>query len=127
MTTDVQKIFPGKEITVAGEQIQVMPIKLGQLPKAMALMLKVGTAVSSASGPEDIGVIIAEGGDELLDLIAVCVKKPRAWVDDLYPDDAAELISTFLEINKGFFVEKVLPKFPSLAQKLSNFQNQSSS
>lgn len=127
MTSDIQKLFPGKEITVAGETVQVGPIKLGQLPKALSLMMNIGGLVSTSNGASDMASIIAYGGDEFLNLIAESVKKPRPWVDDLYPDDAAELIAAFLEVNQSFFVEKVLPKFPGLAEKLSNFRKPLSS
>ena len=127
MTNDIQTLFPGKEITIAGETIQITPIKLGQLPKALALMMKIGSLVSASNGANDLAPVIAYGGDELLNLIAETTKKPRAFIDDLYADDAVELVTAFLEVNKSFFVEKVLPKFPGLAEKLSNFQKQSSS
>lgn len=127
MTQDVQKLFPGKEIIVAGETLQITPIKLGQLPKALSLMMKIGGLVQTTSSVEDLAPVIAYGGEELITLIAESIKKPRSWVEDLYPDDSAELIAAFLEVNKSFFVEKVLPKFPGLAQKLSNFQKPSAS
>jgi hypothetical protein len=97
---------------VAGETIAISPLKVGQLPA----FLRVISPVMAQLGAPQINwlALFGERGDDLLTAIAIAVRKPREWVDDLAADDALLLAAKVMEVNADFFTRTVIPKLDGL-------------
>lgn len=127
MNDELDALFPARELTVNSETLTIAPFFFGQLPKAVKLMRPLAEALQStnvvsvdAEGgvslasdwPLKIPAIVADGGDALLDLLAFVVKKPRDWFDTLGVDDGVTLTRAAFEVNRDFFVKKIVPLLP---------------
>src|SRR5689334_843130 len=122
--TDLEILFPGREVTCKGETIKVVPLFFGQYPTAaklarplaMALfqsgLLTVKDEVVSIS-PElvtALPVVLDEGGEAFMAFFAFAIGKPRKWFDTLPGDEGIDLAMAILEENRDFFVRRLLPK-----------------
>ena len=115
-TNELEVILPqGKQVTIQNANITITPFKFGELPRVFKAIDPISTSLFSvvAKGGNQMNVIssiIAEGGDNILDLISIGSRKPREWVDTLEMDEGVELLAAILEVNVSFFVQKVLPQ-----------------
>lgn len=111
--TDLEKLIPQHtQVLVAGETLAISPLKVGQLPGFLRVISPVMTQLSQ---PQiDWLALFGERGDDLLTAIAIAVKKPREWVDELTADDALLLAAKVMEVNADFFTQTVIPKLDGL-------------
>ena len=135
MSNDLDTLFPGQDVTVAGQTITVKPLTFGQLPKATKLLqpvikaLRASGAIGAnptsdtekpegAPGKGDRLAIdfisswvdtVAAGGEDLLALVGYAIDKPRDWFDALSMDDGVALVRAVVEVNGDFFGRRVLP------------------
>lgn len=115
MSDNLSKIFPAKKITVAEMPFEIKPFSFGQLPKLMKLMEKIAPTVQLAvrEGKEkEVSTylsILSTGGEDLLQLMADSIKAPKEFVDNLDSDEGIKLLIEFVEVNKDFFIQRVLP------------------
>lgn len=129
MSKELDTLFPESEIVLGGETIKVSPFRFGQFPQVIKKM----RGVASAMDGDDFGSIasivdlIALGGDDILDLVSIALKKDREWVDELTPEDGAKAISIVIESNYDFFELRVLPVISSTMERLSKKKGKSQS
>ena len=119
MSNDLDMLFPGQDVTVAGQTITVKPLTFGQLPKATKLLQPVIKALRDAGALSGEGAVIdligswvdtlAAGGEDLLALVGYAIGKPRDWFDLLSMDDGVAIVRAVVEVNGDFFARKVLP------------------
>ena len=111
--TELEKLIPQDTLVhVAGELLAISPLKVGQLPSFLRVISPV---IGQLNAPQiDWLTLFGERGDDLLSAIAIAVKKPRAWVDDLAADEAILLAAKVMEVNADFFTRTVLPKLDGL-------------
>lgn len=115
MTTELDKLFPaGQTLTIKETELTITPFKLGELPKVFKVIDPITKLVLDAIGTtgnqmESLSKIMVLGGDNVLDLLAVGSRQPRAWIDQLELDEGVQLLTAILEVNASFFVQKVLP------------------
>lgn len=118
-------IIPETKIELGGETLIVTPIRAGQLP---AFIRAVRPVVPCFSQEEiDFMALIDEGGEHLLDAVALALSKPRAFVDAL---DAAELIRAvrcMIEVNVDFFIHRLLPEVVAATGKIQEIRGRISS
>lgn len=127
--SDIQTIFPGKDIQISGETVTVKPFTFGQLPKVMKLMNKLSAPVMAAEGKVDTNMLfglLAEGSDDLVQLISSSSGLSIQTINMLQPDEGIELLAAFVEVNGNFFVQKVLPLIQKLVEKHQTGQKSSS-
>lgn len=130
MSTELAQLFPiGKQISINEENLTIKPFKFGELPRVFKCIEPITGVLAQmlASGEVNAGSIaglVANGGDSILDLIALGTKKPRGWVDQLEMDQGVELLVSIFEVNADFFTQKVLP---TLNQKMEKTVGQTSS
>jgi len=121
----------GQDVTLAsGTTLTVKPITVGQLPRFMkAIRPAFGALVAlapAASSPGDAGDQGAEPDSfqldpvEMLDLyieygpalneaVCICTGQKLADVEALDLEEAFTLLKTVWEVNRDFFVHRVLP------------------
>lgn len=115
MTNELNTLLPqGKELNIRNENLAIKPFKLGELPKVFKAIDPISKALfdSLSNGGNQVEMItglVANGGENLIDLMAIGSKKSREWVEDLELDEGIELFGAILEVNASFFVQKVLP------------------
>lgn len=134
-TTELEVLFPtGKEVTVAGEVLRITPFKAGQLPRVFKAVDPISAYIYQAftnniegNAATVITSIMAQGGDNVLELASIGARKPRAWVDDLELDELIAVVSAVLEVNVSFFVQKVLPTITNSLAKVAQVSGQTSS
>lgn len=128
--SDLATIFPATEVTLStGEVLVIKPFKFGQLPKVMHLSRgifgHIQALFSSGADLSDaalISEVLAHGGEQFIQLIALAVNKDREWFDELEAVDGVQLATTFLEVNVSFFAQKLLPELKKSAQSLNKIQ-----
>ena len=111
--TDLEKLIPQDTLVhVSGELLAISPLKVGQLP---AFLRVISPVMAQLSQPQiNWLALFGERGDDLLSAIAIAVRKPREWVDDLAADDALLLAAKVMEVNADFFTRTVIPKLDGL-------------
>ncbi|MGD7195465.1 hypothetical protein [Ralstonia pseudosolanacearum] len=110
---DLDKLIPQPaELTVGGEALVILPLKVGRLPDFLRAISPVLLQLQ-APKIDWLGLFI-EHGDDLLQAVAVAVGKPRTWVDDLAADEAILLAAKVVEVNADFFTRTVLPRLDGL-------------
>ncbi|OYV99038.1 MAG: hypothetical protein B7Z62_02045 [Deltaproteobacteria bacterium 37-65-8] len=122
--SDLETLFPDREITVGGTSLTVSPFPFGKMPKVMALAKPIvkalgdagimainenGTIGVNSSWPLHIVDLFADAGEDLIALVAFLTGQPRDWFDTLGQDDGIALTKKVFEVNADFFVKKVLP------------------
>jgi hypothetical protein len=112
MSDDAQVLFPGKEVTLSsGEAIKVEPFTFiecmtsaAKYARSFAGSLKTGSVLD----------IVADGGEDVLKLVQLAVKKPPDWWAKLMPDDGLALTSAVLSVNRDFFTQRLEAPLKSL-------------
>ncbi|AYB50240.2 DUF6631 family protein [Ralstonia solanacearum] len=115
---DLDKLIPQPaELTVGGESLVILPLKVGRLPD---FLRAISPVLQQLQAPKIdwLGLFI-EHGDDLLQAVAVAVGKPRTWVDDLAADEAILLAAKVVEVNADFFTRTVLPRLNVLIEQVA--------
>jgi hypothetical protein len=116
MSEEMNDLFPKTDhVEINGEVLEVKPFKFGQLPVVLKNVKNVYGVVQhymekgEINSPEALIGILAEGGDELMNLLALAVNRDKAIFDDMDMDVGAQLLLKVVEQNMSFFVERILP------------------
>lgn len=98
------------EVTAGGETFKLKRFSLGQLKYATAhaalITLLFNAMQDGKASPFEI---ITNGGDSVVELLAIATKKPVEWCEELGPDEGAELLLAVAEVNLSFFVNALSP------------------
>ena len=126
---ELKVLNPEVNITLStGETVTLKPFTFGQLPKAMKLANGIGALIQSAHQSGDFSSqalsIMADGGEDFLELMSFGIGRDRAWFDGLGVDDGTALSMEFLGVNYDFFTRKVLPVFQAGMTKFKGSQKQ---
>lgn len=115
--SEVQITTPFESVTVQGEQIALTSFKFGQLP---AITKHIANITSSLHADAvDLPTLIAEGGEDILAILALAVGKPRAWFDTIEPDEGLQLLAAVIQLNSDMFVKKLQPVLSTLVSGLA--------
>lgn len=119
--TDFQTFPPSpKVVTVAGTTVELTPIRLGELPRLLAVVRPISADLSTdLSADPDWFDLLARHGEAVLDLLALTTRRDRTWVNDLSLDEAVTLAAAVFEVNADFFVGQVVPAIQGAAQRLA--------
>ena len=146
MSDDIHSLFPNKEVTVGGEAVTIRPFFFGEMPTVIKMiypiisasglsqMLRVvekdGAMTVSLKIPENMVDIlldvILEGSEPIMALLSFALKKDREWFNTIQVDEGVDLVTTWFEVNRDFFVQLVLPKIMKLLPKDGTTSSQSS-
>ncbi len=115
-STDFQTFPPvPKVVTVAGSTVELTPIRLGELPRFLAAVRPLAADLSAEPDWFDL---LARHGEAVLELLALTIRRERAWVNDLSLDEAVTLAAAVFEVNADFFVGQLAPAIQGAAQRL---------
>jgi len=125
----------GQDVSLAdGTTITVRPITVGQLPRfvkavrpAFGALVALAPANSSPGAGGDQGAdpadapaeepvdiegmldVYAEHGEVLTEALCIVTGEPRARIEALGLDDALQLLRALWEVNRDFFVHRLVP------------------
>ena len=121
--SDLTTLFPNNTVETSSGVVTVKPFTFGQLPLVLKKARTIYGGVSHLldNGSNEAAVVLeimAVGGDDLIDLVCLSTGKDRAFFDDLQMDEGVKVVSSFLEVNLSFFVQRVLPQFKEAMAKL---------
>lgn len=112
MSDDSQVLFPGKEVTLStGEVIHVKPFTFIE---CMTSAAKYARSLAGSLRTANVLDIVADGGEDVLRLVQLAVKKPDKFWKDLMPDDGLALTAAVLETNRDFFSQRLEAPLKSL-------------
>ena len=113
---EVEVLFEStKSYTIIGEQITIRPFSFGELPIVISLLKGVGSQFAyyqqkgTLNTVEGMMDIIAAGGENLIQALALNTGKDRQFFNKISPEDGVKVMQDFLMMNIGFFMQRVLP------------------
>ena len=116
MSDDTQVLFPGKEVKLSsGEVITVKPFTFIE---CMTTAAKYARSFAGSLKTASVLDIVADGGEDVLRLVQLAVKKPDKWWANLMPDDGLALTTAVLEVNRAFFLERLKAPLESLTKAI---------
>jgi len=120
-STDFQTFPPvPKVLTVAGLTLELTPVRLGELPRLLAVVRPIAADLSAdLSAAPDWLDLLARHGEAVLELLAITTRRERAWINDLSLEDAVQLAAAMFEVNADFFVGRVAPAIQDAARQLA--------
>lgn len=101
-------------LNINDEPIVIKPFTFGQLPRVAKALAAIASRVPADEG-FSIPKLIAEGGEEILEVVAVAAGKSRDWLDEIDPADGFELVGAVVAANAEQFEKKILPAVAKLA------------
>lgn len=116
---ELEVLFPGRVITVAGEELLITPFKLTQIPVVAGLMAKY-YRLSGTSDTLDVVDLIEKAGDDVWKMMCMSLGKDRAWLDTLNAEEGVDLLSAIIEENSDFFIKKLSPAMTDLTTRLTD-------
>lgn len=102
-------------VEIAGERIELSPLKLGELP---AFARAIQPLVGHLSASPDWLALLAEHGDAAIVAIAVAARRPVDWVNGLDLGEAVYLAEAVFEVNADFFIRRLLPRVTQAAARI---------
>ena len=104
------------QLPLAGETLELTPIRLGELPRFLAVVHPVAEALV---GEPDWIALLACHGETVLELLAISTRRDRAWINALSLDEAVRIAAAVFEVNADFFVHHVVPSIQQSAQRIA--------
>lgn len=120
MHNDLDVLAPaGASVKYRGEQLEILPLTVGQLPRMVRVARPLIDAVlemDSLPGDDDNGELLTlvldlvdKHGEAAFEAAAVATGKPREWIEGGDLADFVSLAKTVFEVNRDFFGLKLAP------------------
>ncbi len=110
------------EVTANGETLRIRPFAFSQLPEVTARLLPLFSSLESEGETINLDRLIVNGGENLFQVLAMAIEKPREWIDELRGEqgyeEAKSLIKAVYEANKGLFTKKLMPDLQALMARM---------
>lgn len=118
LPTDISAVIPEyKTLTIAGGEVVIRQIKLGQIPAVLRAVQPI-THMLKQDQPLDLQSMFMLYAGDCLTLLQVLSGKPADWINALDIDDGIRLFTSLLEVNIDFFVLRILPLLPEVMGQL---------
>ncbi len=128
MQEDVNLLYPeGKDVTVNSKTYKVKPFSLVQFPKVLKLFEEVAQAALPEDKKELMTILVLRHSDKIIPLITIALKEEQNKDFDMQMDEAMDVLQAILEVNGGFFVQRLLPKLSTVLGALSKLVTSTSS
>lgn len=106
------------------EDLLVRPLTVAQIPPILRLVGNeiwplLHEAMLAEGETIDLEYVVAQGGEQLIEAVAIAVGRDAGWAGTLYPDAFIELLSLVLEVNADFFFQRMLPRLKMLREELA--------
>ena len=104
-------------LTVAGVAVEVRPLTVGQIP-AVLRALK-GVDFSAGIAADDLPRLLEAHGEQLIEAVAIAVKRTTEFVSNLDPVEFLTLASKVVEVNADFFAHRLAPVLAEVMQRVA--------
>lgn len=117
MDNDTFAVLPPVPISIeiAGERIDLTPLKVGEVP---AFARAVQPIAASLSASPDWLALLSEHGEAVIAAIAIATRRPVDWVAGLDLDEAVRLAEAVFGVNADFFIRRLLPSVTQAAARI---------
>lgn len=125
-TSELDILYPNRDITVGGETVTVKEYTLIQQmqhnDKLSAFIATLRSQLASVDKPEnarwdEIMQALADNYEAIIELVAVSINKPVAFVANLNAQEGEDLMLLWWAVNSNFFTRKaVQPLVEQIAQ-----------
>lgn len=121
---DLEVLFPGRRLNIAGGVLLITPFKLTQVPRVAALFARYYAMTAEprlATDPIiriDPEKLILAAGDDVWEIMCMATGKDRVWLDGLSANDGVDLLKAIIEENADFFIKKLAPTVTVLSEKV---------
>ena len=103
-----------RSLTVAGEVVHVAPLTFMEIVRAAKFLAPILAAVDSINAESkdiaDLASLLTIAPDAMVKIASLSVHKDEAWFENLQADEGFDVLSMVYEVNKDFFVQRLLPK-----------------
>jgi len=130
--SELHTLQPAHELSLSsGEILTIKPLPFGKLAKALSLVSSIfgnaslgyeALSADANSAGAIIARVLAEGGEEIYQLLSLGTGKPREWFDTLSMDDGIRVTTLFLEVNSDFFIHQALPVLKASLSKVQGLK-----
>lgn len=108
-----------RRVLALGREIEVSPLRVGQLPKFAATVRPLSGAMMGlldSFGPEQFLDLLADHGDAIIDAVSIGARVPRTDLEDADPADLLALALAVVKVNADFFGRRLLPVVAAMRQ-----------
>lgn len=106
-------------VTAGGETFTIKPFTFGQLPAVTKCLANLAANIRPGDAI-DIPGLIADGGEDILQVLAIAIKKDRSWFDSLEDHaEGIELLTAVVAVNKEVFAKNIMPALVKLTQTVT--------
>jgi hypothetical protein len=118
MDTDLETLVPaGQVVTVAGREIRIMPLTIGQLPR-FARAIRPAVPLLSGDQDPDWLALVAAYGEALIEAAAVATGIESKEIEAMAPDDFVLLCGAIFHENIFFFVQRLAPAMERASDRM---------
>ncbi|MGD9599933.1 MAG: hypothetical protein AB7P94_16845 [Steroidobacteraceae bacterium] len=124
--SDLDVIKPAAtSATFGGREVQIQPLKVGQLPAFARAIKPLGAAIEQvATGAKALNLaalldMVAEHGDAVIEATAIGSGVQRAELEQGTPDELITLAVAVLKVNADFFRGRLTPAVVAAVAKAS--------
>jgi hypothetical protein len=103
-------------LVIAGETLEISPLKVGELPAFARAVRSIANKVTS---DPDWLRLLSEDGESVLLALAIACRRPPDWVATLALDDAIRLAEAIFGANADFFIQRVVPEITRVSQQIT--------
>lgn len=108
---------PKKTVQLAGREIDVRPITVGQIPMVIRALNGVELTADD-EGNFDVVKLLEEHTDKVIDIAVILSGVDRKALERVPLDEFALFVGAWLELNADFFARRVLPAFVPVARRV---------
>jgi hypothetical protein len=123
MADEFEVIEPAlASITFGGAEITLGPLTVGQVPRAARALKAIGSARFDAVSCGDTDALLdllAERGDELVDLVSAISGVAAERIRDVCPDEFLALAAEAIKVNADFFTQRLTPAIGKLMERIN--------
>jgi len=112
LTTMIPEV---QSVLIGGEEIVIPELKVKQLTQIVKLVAPVLQEFKDPKKPVDVGALVLQYPDEIVQLVALMLGREVDWVMELKADDLITVTTKVIEVNLDFFIQRL---FPSVSQAL---------
>lgn len=118
MTDDLTTLFPAPAmVTIGGREIEIMPLTMGQIAKIIKLLKGISFIeyIFPVNKPDPANKVIdwfellAEKGDDLIEVVAIASHQKKENLCQWYVDDFIKIAVKVIEVNADFFTRRAIP------------------
>lgn len=119
--SDLEKFVPAAvKLEVRGETLEVTPVRVKELPAfARAVHPLLPHIAPDSESQLSWADLMTLYSDSLIDAVALGIRKPRAWVEEMEVDELVAAVGAVATVNVDFFVRRLLPRVTETAAEVT--------